>query len=37
MKLEGKRLIWNEDQTAIDVRSKLMVQYMNWNISTIVI
>ena len=30
-------LIWNEDQTSIDVRSKLMVQYMNWNISTIVI
>ncbi len=30
-------LIWNEAQTSIDVRSKLMVQYMNWNISTIVI
>jgi hypothetical protein len=30
-------LIWNADQTSIDVRSKLMVQYMNWNISTIVI
>ena len=30
-------LIWNDVQTSIDVRSKLMVQYMNWNISTIVI
>ena len=30
-------LIWNESQTSIDVRSRLMVQYMNWNISTIVI
>ncbi|MDP2927711.1 MAG: hypothetical protein Q8N80_02790 [Candidatus Omnitrophota bacterium] len=30
-------LIWNDAQTSIDVRSKLMVQYMNWNISTIVI
>ena len=31
------KIIWNEDQTSIDGRSKLMVQYMNWNISTIVI
>lgn len=30
-------LVWNDAQTSIDVRSKLMVQYMNWNISTIVI
>ncbi len=25
-------LIWSTDQTSIDVRSKLMVEYMNWNI-----
>lgn len=30
-------VIWNDAQTSIDVRSKLMVQYMNWNISAIVI
>ncbi len=30
-------LIWNDAQASIDVRSKLMVQYMNWNISMIVI
>jgi len=30
-------LIWNDAQTSIDVRSRLMVQYMNWNISMIVI
>jgi len=37
LKWDLSELIFNDAQTSIDVRSRLMVQYMNWNISMIVI